>query len=406
MKVRAALATNFISPYRVPLYSALGGTDNWDFKVFSCCDSEFNRCWKPIQDPPFQHKTSFNFSYMRVVKHRGLVTFTDRRQVHIPLGLWFDLWRFHPDVIFSDEMGARSLIAAIYAFLMRKRLVIWFYGTLHTERDISWKQRMLRAVLVRAADAFIGMGVDARRYLESIGVPSNSIFHARNATAIASLRNQVVERVRGQWHKRFGSSELCFLYVGQLNQRKNLHKLLEAWESFGAQDDVRASLILVGDGPDKADLQRRVAHSRLTNVAFVGHLEPEKLPEIFHAADVFVFPTLEDVWGLVVNEAMTFGLPVICSKYAGCAADLICEDKNGWIVDPEDARDLAKALRRAWDARNRKEEMARAARESMSSVTISNMANGFQEAVKFVLAQSNVTSEKQQRPESLIVNHQ
>lgn len=389
MAIRVAFATNMISPYRVPLFAALGGTRNWEFKLFSCCESEFDRQWRPIHDLPFCHKQSLSLSYTRLVKHPGRVSFTDKRQVHIPLGLWVDLWRFRPDLVISGEMGARSLIAATYAFLMRKRLVIWFYSTLHTERDISWKQRLLRKVLTRMADAFIGMGMEARRYFESLGVHSEAIFDARNAIDMGPFQSQDGEQRRSSVRRRLGVSGLCFLYVGRINQLKGLDRLLKAWEVFCAQNGVEASLVLVGGGPEKANLENRVSRRGLTNVRFLGHVEPEQLPEIYHAADVFVFPTLEDVWGLVVNEAMTFGLPVICSKYAGCAPDLIIQDRNGWIVDPEDPEDFLQALRKAWDARNKKEGMARVAQESVARLTIPSMAEGFCRAVEYAQSDRN-----------------
>ena len=387
MPIRVAFATNFISPYRVALYAALARTTDWRLKVFSCCEMEFDRRWRPVHDFPFAHKKSFNLSYRRLDRHPGRVGFTDKRQVHIPLGLWFDLWRFRPDVVISDDMGARSLIAATYALLTRKRLVIWFYCTLHTERDISWKQRLLRKVLIRTADAFIGMGIEARRYLESLGVHPEAIFDARNAIDIGPFQSQVGEQRRISVRRRLQVSGLCFLYVGRINQLKGVDRLLEAWDVFYAQNGVEATLVLAGDGPERPNLEKSVASCGLSNVRFLGHVEPEELPEIFLAADVFVFPTLQDVWGLVVNEAMTFGLPVICSKYAGCAPDLIIQDRNGWIVDPVDREDLLRALRKAWDARDKKEDMAEAARESVAGLTIPSMAEGFCRAVEY--AQSN-----------------
>lgn len=383
MAIRVAFATNMISPYRVPLFAALAGVHDWEFKLFSSCESEFDRQWKPVHDPPFSHKRSFNLSYTRRIKHSGTVSFTDRRQVHIPLGLWADLWRFRPDLIISSEMGARSVIAATYTFLMRKRMVVWFYSTLRTEVDIGWKQRFLRRALIRMADAFVGMGMEARCYLESLGVDPEAIFDARNAIDLGRCQSQTGEQERNLMRRHLGVSGLCFLYVGRINQLKGLDRLLEAWEAFCAQNGMEASLLLVGDGPERGNLEKHISRRRLGNVRFLGHREPEQLPEIYGAADVFVFPTLEDVWGLVVNEALTFGLPVICSKYAGCASDLIIQDRNGWVVDPKDSGDLLQGLRKAWDARNKKEVLARVARDSVAALTIASMAEGFCKAAEY-----------------------
>ena len=383
MAFRVALATNFISPYRVALYTALAETSGWELKVFCSCTTEFDRQWRPCRDTAFNQTTSISISYNRRIKHRQGVRFTDRRQVHIPLGLWWDLLLFHPDAVISDEMGARSVIAAAYTLFRRTPLVIWFYGTPHTEREANWKQRLLRKLLIRAADSFVGMGTEVRRYLESFGVPPPAIFNAPNAIDIprAGIERAAVNRTLVR--QRFGVSGLCFLNVGRLNELKGVDALLQAWEIFCADEEVDATLLIVGDGPAKKQLQGHRACDRLNNIVFVGHLEPDNIADMFCAADVFVFPTRQDVWGLVVNEALTFGLPVICSKYAGCAQDLIAEEINGWTVDPGDLDNFVRALKKAWNGRNRMPDMATAARASISNLTVQNMAEGFRNAVKY-----------------------
>jgi glycosyltransferase involved in cell wall biosynthesis len=98
-----------------------------------------------------------------------------------------------------------------------------------------------------------------------------------------------------------------------------------------------------------------------------------------------VFPTLGDTWGLVVNEAMMFGLPVICSRYAGCASDLIINGKTGWLVNPIDLEDLVRILRRVWDARDEREVIAREGQALIASMNIQKMSEGFQRAVEYAL---------------------
>src|SRR5580704_6188412 len=294
MAVRVALATNIISPYRVPLYSALGSTPRWKFNLFSCCEMEFDRQWMPAVNLPFSHKRSFSLSYKRSTAHRGHVSFTGKSQVHVPLGLWLDLWRFEPDIIISDEMGARTLIAATYAFLARKRLAIWFYGTPHTERDINWRKRLLRKVLVRRANAFVGMGIEARRYLQSLGVPGEAIFDAPNAIELRFQPTDLSPKARFETRQKLGISGLCYLYTGALIARKGVGELLEAWETFSRDANVDVSLVLVGDGPAKESLARRVTQRGLRGVKFIPFVQPHALSPFYHEADVLVFPTLED----------------------------------------------------------------------------------------------------------------
>jgi glycosyltransferase involved in cell wall biosynthesis len=393
MATRVALATNIISPYRVPLYAALGSTPNWEFKLFSCCEMEFDRQWMPAVDPPFSHKKSFNLSYKRRTTHRGPVRFTNHSQVHVPLGLWFDLWRCRPNVVISHEMGARSLIAGIYALAAGRPFIVWSYVTRHSERNVSWRQRYLRKMILRLANAFVGGGTEARCYLQNLGVPREAIFDAPNAIDPYFRPAELSHTERSATRERLKISGLCYLCVGRLVAGKGLLELLDAWEIFSKDQNIHAFLVLVGDGAEKEVLTRRVAERGLRGVRFVPFVQPTELPPIYQAADVMVFPTLQDVWGLVVNEAMTFGLPVICSKYAGCASDLIAEGGTGWLVDPKNREDLTRALRKAWDARDRREAIAKEGQTLIASLSIQNMAEGFRRAVEYAQSTAKLRQE-------------
>lgn len=384
--LRIALATNFVSPFRIPLFTALASTRGWDFMVFTSCKMEFDRQWEPSCNLPFPYKKSFNISYKRSIIHTTPVEFRDERQIHLPIGLWFDLWRFRPDIIISTEMGARSLVAANYALIARKPFVLWFYGTIHTERDINWKQRVLRNILCRYAHAFVGMGREARSYLISLGVENKKIFDAKNATDMTPFIKSFQVSRRTSVRQELVISGLCYLYVGGLIPRKGLDYLLKAWKIFCKQLNKESTLVLVGDGVQKESLINLAASLGLSNVKFVGFINNENLPAIFHASDIFVFPTLEDVWGLVINEAMASGLPVICSKYAGCSTDLIVDGENGWIVDPMDVSDMVQKLQMAWEKRDNKEKIGKASQELISSLNISRMADCFRRAVEYVFS--------------------
>jgi glycosyltransferase involved in cell wall biosynthesis len=116
------------------------------------------------------------------------------------------------------------------------------------------------------------------------------------------------------------------------------------------------SIILVGSGPDKPILEQRIKDLDLTNVSFQPSLPPDRMPSIYRSADVLVFPTLEDPWGLVVNEAMLSGLPVLCSRYAGCAEELLTADS---IFDPKNSEEFASKLRQAVSGQLPKPDLSR-----------------------------------------------
>ena len=110
------------------------------------------------------------------------------------------------------------------------------------------------------------------------------------------------------------------------------------------QDGLTFSTVLVGGGRDSTKLQRLAAELSLENIHFHPAQPPKAMPAFYRSADVVIFPTMEDVWGLVANEAILSGVPVLCSRYAGCAPELFDAES---IFDPADEEEFVAALRRA-----------------------------------------------------------
>jgi glycosyltransferase involved in cell wall biosynthesis len=131
------------------------------------------------------------------------------------------------------------------------------------------------------------------------------------------------------------------LHVGQLIERKGVGLLLDAAATL-QREGCRFSLLLVGNGRYKQELERRAQALDLKNVYFKPAQAPEQMPAVYRSGDLLVFPTLEDVWGLVANEAILSGLPVLCSKYAGCASELFPPEN---IFSPDDPAELVEKLR-------------------------------------------------------------
>jgi glycosyltransferase involved in cell wall biosynthesis len=379
---RVALLTNEIPPYRVPLYRALAATPGWEFTVFTCVDREVGREWSVTEELGFSHVRSLSWSYLRREEHQGAVAFKDRVQVHIPVGLWFDLVRYRPDVIISLEMGARTLMAATYAWLNGRRLLVYFEGTPHTERDIPWSKRLLRRVLRRAPHLFTCNGVEGRRYLESLGVTPERIFEIGQAIDTELFLQRPGEAECAAVRDRWGVAGWCCLFSGQLIPRKGISNLLVAWDRFCRASGASATLLLAGDGPERQRLEQQAADLQLRNVKFVGFLQRHELPPLYHASDAFVFPTLHDCWALVVEEAMSAGLPVIDSKYNGSAVELIREGQNGWVADPLNPADLTDKLRRAWLARDRKESLGLLGRKIVAKMSVNEVAGRIRRAVE------------------------
>jgi glycosyltransferase involved in cell wall biosynthesis len=224
-----------------------------------------------------------------------------------------------------------------YGWLFRRPVWVWWGGTVHTERGISRGKRWFRRWLVRRVHRWLSYGVTSTDYLRSLGVPP---------ARVVELQNCVPE----YWYTDAESPPApplgirpVLLYVGQLIPRKGVDLLLDAAARL-QEEGFSFSLLLVGDGPERSSLERRADELGLRSVHFHAPQSSSQIPALYRTGDVLVFPTLEDVWGLVVNEALWSGVPALVSIYAGCAGELVSESST---FDPLNPRDFVAKLRLA-----------------------------------------------------------
>lgn len=380
-KVRVAWLTNEIPPYRIPFYQQLADTPGWCFQVLTCVDREVERVWDVPKTFGFQVKKSLSISYLRHVHHSGPESFDDNRQVHIPVGLIADLVRFRPHVLISSCQGISTLVGGTYARLFGRHLIVSFEGTTHTESDISVSQNWLRRMIARTADAYVVDGEQGKQYIASLGVLEDRIVAIGQPVDCDSFSDRLDSAERTRLRNEFEVKGCCFLFCGRLVPLKGVDQLIDAWTAFSKSLRAeQATLLIVGDGPERARLEQRVRESGLTNVRFVGHIPRNRLPAIYQLADAFVFPSLMDCWALAVNEAMASGLPVINSQFAG-SSEFIAEGETGWVINPYDRAACARALTSALEAQDRLPAMGRAAREAISEMDVATVAERIRRVV-------------------------
>ncbi len=371
--LRVALLTNENTPYRVPLYRELAATQGWDFRVYTCVDREFDRLWNVTDTNGFITKKSFSLSYMR----RQLVDTHNKiempRQVHLPVGIVPDMIKFRPDVVLSNEFGARTMLASLTAKLLGHRLIVYSESTPHTEVHSSRKQLAVRRLLSGRPDAYICNGKESRYFLENLGVDSQDIFEVGQALDLESFDHPYAavdrEKLRQQWK----ITGVCYLFVGHLTKHKGTIQLLEAWRVFCESAPMDATLLMAGEGEERKRLEAIIVEGKLRNVKILGFVQRKELAKIYSAADVFVFPTLKDCFSLAFEEGMAAGLPVIGSPYGG-ESELVVEGENGWVADPLKQDELVSKLRLAYDARPELPAMGQRARQAVSRMGIEKVA--------------------------------
>jgi glycosyltransferase involved in cell wall biosynthesis len=323
-----------IAPARIPVYQGLGSA--FDLLVLHGGAEDNRDTWRDLDRmlPNARVKRAWGWQIRTFTMENGKVF--DRRYIYVTPGYIWHLMLFRPDVVITNEMGFRTLISLVYGTLFRKPVWVWWGGTLHTELKIGAVRRALRRAFALWAQHWISYGQSSTEYLLSLGVPKGHILQIQNAVD--------EQRFAAGGKPEFDlSPRPVLLHVGQFIARKGIESLLQAAAAL-QKEGLEFSLLFVGSGPHKQAVKRLAVELGLKNVHFQSPRPPEKMPSVYHSADVLVFPTLEDVWGLVANEAMLSGLSVLCSKYAGCAGELFCADN---IFDPRDPADFAMKLRKA-----------------------------------------------------------
>jgi len=379
LQERVALLTNILPPYLLPVMSELARKIG-ALRIFLSAPMERDRPWNPNWgelDVRLQKSVRLN------VRQKYPQGFAARVELHLPYDTFTQLLRYRPEVVISAQLGFRTLQSVLYRSLFRRsRLVIWVDASEHTEKRVGRLLTILRRTLLRCADAVLVVGKSGRRYLRGLGVSSTRIvevpYVADTRLFLASgLQRSAMETRR-------------LLYVGQLIARKGILQFLQqliAWSECHASQTCE--LWLVGDGPLRPQLEALHTPSNL-QVKFFANVPYDHLPGLYAHAGICVLPTLADTWGLVVNEALAAGLPVIGSIYSQAVEELIEHGKNGWKYSPDSPGAAQRVLDQALNSTDSRLAAMRAcAYESANHLTPQYAASCFLRAIAIALSKEN-----------------
>jgi glycosyltransferase involved in cell wall biosynthesis len=271
-------------------------------------------------------------------------TGADTGFMRAPASILPELRRFRPSVIFTSSFTIWTLYALIYKAFSRCRVIALWDGTPPATAYLKSPIRLrLRRTLARFIDAVVTNSHAGERYLRDVlRIPESRIlrhpYQVPEPGALCSGQH-------GESPLKLYSHPV-FLFVGSLIARKGWRYLLEAGAQLVQRGMDSFSVVLAGDGEQRQDLLRMVAALRLESIVHLtGQMRYEDLGALFLTSDVFVLPTLEDVWAVVVLEAMAFGKPVLCSQYAG-AKEMVEHGVNGYVFDPRNPGELAEHMAR------------------------------------------------------------
>lgn len=362
---RAVFITNIPSPYRVDFFSFLQKNyPQYEFHIIFSGAGMENRQWHVEMEELSNY--TFLKSKTLIIRKRF-----DDRYVFLPMGVEKALERIRPDMVFAMEYNPTILRAVHWCRKRHIPFVSWTDGTLNSEKNIGKVQRLSRKYIISRASAFVASSTASREAQIAYGAEEKKCFISYLTVDIQKYLREKTE---------YSGKQL--IYVGSLIQRKGLDLLLAALAQTSG--DIR--LVIVGEGQEKALLEEQAKELGIAQrITFKGYVEGEPLRELYSQSDAFILPTREDCFGLVLLEAMCASLPIISSKYADGAADLVREGENGYIVDPEDTRGFAAVIEKVF-AEGNLADMGKKSYERAQDFAFCHVAKGCIEALEYAVS--------------------
>lgn len=323
---RVVVIDDHVTPYRIPIYEQLARRVD-SLQVFFCS--------QPLRyqefDPPpleFPHQVLPH----KVVRLRR-PPFGEPRYILITPTLLPQVIRAVPTVVVGYAFSVPAWTALLGARLRRAGYICWSTDTLYTERHMGPGQRLSRKLLIGAADAYMTPSSAGRDKFLAYGAEPERVFKVPQRTLMEPLPARAAD-----------GPTCTFLFVGSLSERKGVDALLDAFQLVAAELPG-ARLLLVGEGPKGDELKQEAAVKGITNrVEFAGFVQPDRLPRVYQQADVFVFPSREDTFGVAIADAAAAGLPILGSRYAGASSDFVQAGVNGFEIDPSRSEHMARTM--------------------------------------------------------------
>ena len=373
---RLVIITEIIAPYRIPVFNALAARSEIELHVIFLSENDPSlRLWRVYKD-----EIKFSNEVLPSWRQRF-----GRHNVLVNRGLVSALNRIKPTVVLCGGYNyLASWEAAGWARIHRVPLLLWSESTALDARRGHRLVEFMKTRFLRLCTGFVVSGKSSFHYLKDLGIPEQKIFTAPNAVdnQLFSVLADDARRDAVQVRTRHSLPARYFLYVGRLVEAKGVFDLLETYAKLSEEIRAEVSLVFVGDGSDRTKLMERASKIAPGTILFPGFVHREELAEFYGLADVFIFPTHSDPWGLVVNEAMSCGLPVIATSVAGCTEDLVREGWNGFVIPPRDPSSLAGAMAHLAVDSALRVEMGARGREKIEEYSPEAWAQGLIDATK------------------------
>jgi glycosyltransferase involved in cell wall biosynthesis len=293
------------------------------------------------------------------------------------------LLKLRPQVIFSSSFGVWTIFALLLKPILWSRVIIAYEGS---SPGVDYRNSALRLfvrrLMVLLSDAYVTNSQAGKEYLIDV------LYARRDRVFLQPYEIPDEKTLPGSGESSGDLSSTqrpVFLFVGHVIPRKGLSILLQACASLQARGYINYTLLVVGDGSQQSELEAFCQEHGLNDrIRWIGRVSYDKIGNYFKSADIFVFPTMEDTWGVVTLEAMLLGKPILCSKGAG-TSELVAHGENGYVFSPNDSNELADLMQKFLDNPESIEVMGERSQQIMAQYTPVAAAQCLAEVTELVM---------------------
>lgn len=348
-----------------------------NLKILLSTPMEPNRNWE-VEWEGLDVTVQKNWTFTTTWRHsKG---FSENNFIHFPVDTIKQLRQIRPDVVFSYELGVRTLLSSRYCRKQGVPLVMVGNMSDHIESERGFLRRRLRKFLKNRVDFCTYNGPSCKRYLLELGISPDRLLYFPYAYDQRKIYSGQIE------HSEDGVMRLMF--CGTLDSRKGLPVFLKQLSRWAIANPQRKLELHVCGAGESKNLKN---YDCLPNLKFhwKGHCNNEQLAETYALADLCVFPSLADEWGLVTVESLASGTPLLGSIYAQSVESLVRDGFNGWTFRPDFSDEFYSVLDRALQTDvTTLARMAVSCRESVSHISPSHSAEHFANVLSVVLQKS------------------
>tara|TARA_A100001015_G_scaffold273830_1_gene329654 strand:+ start:5349 stop:6530 length:1182 start_codon:yes stop_codon:yes gene_type:complete len=385
--IKIAIINSHPIQYFAPLYKELNTSNEIDITALYLTDLNL----KPSIDPGFKQKIQWDVNMLDGYSYK----FLGKYQINRPNGFWSlivpQIWK---EIRQSDYdviwLHGYNFAAYLVAFLAAKSkgIKIFFRGESHLMLKRGFLKKTFHTIFCkiffRYVDAFLAIGTANKKYYKSLGVSDKDIFlvpYTIDNSRFRIDKDHVQNKIKELKTEIGLSQHPTIIFSSKFMERKRPHDLLEAAKIL-QEKNYEFNILFVGSGELETTLNELVKKNNLQNIFFKGFVNQSSLPLYYAACDIFVLPSINEPWGLVINEVMSCGLPVVVADGIGAADDLVQDGINGFIFEPLNPHDLAKKLKLLLQNNSLRQEMSKQSSIIMNSWSYFECAEGVHNACR------------------------